>query len=153
MVAGIAHFCGGLQASRLFWRSKYVRNNRYFELEHVSNTYTADDDGNVTNHTNWRGTAENYGSIFGTLTFGPSRLVTWMKNLKAVKSAGPDRGSWKMVPLSGVGKGTWRKDPQGHVWHTDVTTELNDGSKVRQRVLELATLKFTELTTLLEIGD
>ena len=116
-----------------------------FELEHVSNTYTADDDGNVTNHSNWRGTAENYGSIFGTLTFGPIALGDMDEKLEGGEVRWTGQGFLEDgTAVAGVGKGTWKKDPEGHVWHTDVITELNDGTKVRGKgVLELATLKFT----------
>jgi hypothetical protein len=36
-----------------------------FSLEHVSNTYTVDENNAITNHTNWKGRREGYGSVFG----------------------------------------------------------------------------------------
>ena len=38
-----------------------------FELDHVCNTYTAGPNNEITTHTNWQGTAEGYGKVFGTL--------------------------------------------------------------------------------------
>ena len=52
-----------------------------FELEHVSNTYTVDAENNVTNHTNWKGSADGYGSIWGTLTFAPTPLDSMTEKL------------------------------------------------------------------------
>ena len=45
-----------------------------FELDHVCNTYTAGPNNEITTHTNWQGTAEGYGKVFGTLTFAPMPL-------------------------------------------------------------------------------
>ena len=79
------------------------------------------------------------------LTFGPIALGDMDEKLEGGEVRWTGQGFLEDgTVVAGVGKGTWRKDPQGHVWHTDVTTELNDGSKVRGKgVLELATLKFT----------
>ena len=53
-----------------------------FSLEHVSNVYLEDPDGNISNHTNWRGTADGYGVIYGTLIFGPTALMEMNDSLE-----------------------------------------------------------------------
>jgi hypothetical protein len=34
-----------------------------FELDHICNTFTTDENNMITNHTNWRGTAEGFGRL------------------------------------------------------------------------------------------
>ena len=53
-----------------------------FSVEHVSNIYMEDADGNISNHTNWRGTADGYGVIYGTLIFGPTPLMEMNDSLE-----------------------------------------------------------------------
>jgi hypothetical protein len=46
--------------------------------------------------------------------------------------------------VAGTGAGKWRKDPNGHVWHTDYIVEISDGTKIHSvGKIELSTLKFT----------
>ena len=53
-----------------------------FELDHICNTFTTDENNMITNHTNWRGTAEGFGAVFGTLTFSPTHLSEMDEKLK-----------------------------------------------------------------------
>ncbi|MBM87380.1 MAG: hypothetical protein CMQ41_03300 [Gammaproteobacteria bacterium] len=116
-----------------------------FELEHVSNTYSVNDQNEVTNQNNWRGSAEGYGTVYGTLTFGPIPLGDMDEKLEGgqVKWVGQgflEDGS----SVAAAGSGTWKKDPNGHIWHTEMILDLNDGSTIRSvGELALETLKFT----------
>ena len=38
-----------------------------YSLKFAGQTYTSNDDGDVTIHQNWEGTADGYGAVFGTL--------------------------------------------------------------------------------------
>ena len=116
-----------------------------FELEHICNTYTADEKNEITNHTNWRGTAEGYGTVFGTLTYSPIALGEMDEKLEGGEVRWTGQGFLEDgSSAAATGVGTWKKDPAGHVWHMDYVLELNDGSKIRSvGQIELATLKFT----------
>jgi len=43
-----------------------------YSLKFAGNTYTSNEAGDVTIHQNWEGTADGFGTVFGTLTFGPT---------------------------------------------------------------------------------
>ena len=46
-----------------------------FSLEHVSNVYIQDANGQISNQTNWKGTSDVAGIAYGTLIFGPNDLM------------------------------------------------------------------------------
>ena len=102
-----------------------------FELEHVCNTYTTDSENNITNHTNWRGSADGYGSIWGTLTFAPTPLGSMTEKLGGGEVRWTGQGFLEDgTSVTGTGAGTWRKDPNGHIWHTDYILDISDGTKI-----------------------
>ena len=43
-----------------------------YSLKFAGNTYTSNEAGDVTIHQNWEGTADGYGTVFGTLIWGPT---------------------------------------------------------------------------------
>ena len=103
-----------------------------FSVEHVSNIYLEDPDGNISNHTNWRGTADGYGVIYGTLIFGPTPLMEMNDSLeggpvKYIGQAFLEDGT----NLAGAGSGQWSKKPGEHVWETDYVLQVSDGTKIR----------------------
>jgi hypothetical protein len=116
-----------------------------FDLDHVCNTYTTDQNNYITNHSNWSGVAEGYGKIFGTLTFSPTALGEMNETLEGGKVSWTGQGFLEDgTSVTGTGTGTWKKDPAGHVWHTDYELLLNDGSKIRSiGQIELSTLKYS----------
>jgi hypothetical protein len=116
-----------------------------FELEHVTNTYTTAEDNMVTNHTNWKGTAEGYGSVFGTLTFEPQHLTALTEATEGGAVRWTGQGFLEDgTQAAATGVGTWKKDSEGHLWHIEYILDLHDGSKIRSvGQIALATLKFT----------
>ena len=80
-----------------------------FSLEHVSNTYTEDANGQISTHTNWKGTSDVAGIAYGTLIFGPNELMEMNDSLeggpvKWIDQAFLPNGRY----LAGVGNGEWR---------------------------------------------
>jgi len=116
-----------------------------FELDHICNTFTTDENNMITNHTNWRGTAEGFGAVFGTLTFSPTHLSEMDEKLKGGEVRWTGNGFLEDgTSNAATGTGTWEKDEGGHIWRTDTILEFNDGSKARSiGRIELATLKFS----------
>ena len=43
-----------------------------FSLKFAGNTYTSESNGDVTIRQNWQGSGDGFGTVFGTLTFGPT---------------------------------------------------------------------------------
>ena len=58
-----------------------------WQFEHVSNVYSKDSNGQIILQTNWRGSAANYGVVFGTLTLGPNSMDTFKAQI-------PSRAHW-----------------------------------------------------------
>lgn len=116
-----------------------------FELEHVTNTYTTSEGNMVTNHTNWKGTAEGYGAVFGTLTFEPQHLSALTESTDGGAVRWTGQGFLEDgTQAAATGVGTWKKDPDGHLWHIEYILDLHDGSKIRSvGQIALTTLKFT----------
>ena len=116
-----------------------------FELEHICNTYTTDPNNEVTNHTNWRGTAEGYGTVYGTLTFAPTPLSQMDDKLEGGEVRWTGQGfNEDGTAAAATGAGTWTKVSGKHAWKVEYILELNDGSKIKSiGEIELATLKFT----------
>ena len=52
-----------------------------FSLEHVSNVYIQDANGQISNQTNWKGTSDVAGIAYGTLIFGPNDVMEMNDNL------------------------------------------------------------------------
>ena len=103
-----------------------------FSLEHVSNVYTQDESGQISNHTNWKGTSDVAGTVYGTLIFGPNELMEMNDNLeggsvKWIVQAFLENGS----TLAGVGEGEWSKKPGEHIWKVDYVIQISDGTKIR----------------------
>lgn len=79
------------------------------------------------------------------MTWGPASLGDMVDQLEGgpVKWVGEgflEDGS----SVAAAGDGTWEKDPNGHIWRTEMILELNDGSKIRSvGQLALETFKFT----------
>jgi len=116
-----------------------------FSLEHVSNTYTVDENNAITNHTNWKGTAEGYGSVFGTLSFAPIPLTQMNDSLEGGEVRWTGQGFLEDgTNVAGTGVGTWEKVPGKHVWKTDYVLEVSDGTKIRSvGEIALETMTFT----------
>lgn len=116
-----------------------------FKLEHVSNVYIQGADGQISNHTNWKGVSDVAGVAFGTLIFGPQSLMEMNDNLtsgpvKWIVQAFLDNGS----NLAGVGEGEWSKKPGEHIWNLDYIIQISDGSKIRSiGEIHLDTLVFS----------
>ena len=53
-----------------------------FSLEHVSNVYTQDANGDISNHTNWKGTSDVAGTAYGTLILGPNDRMEMNDNFE-----------------------------------------------------------------------
>ena len=103
-----------------------------FSLEHVSHVYLEDADGNISNHTNWRGTADGYGVIYGTLIILNKQMMEMNDSLeggplKYIGQAFLEDGT----NLAGAGSGQWSKKPGEHVWETDYVLQVSDGTKIR----------------------
>ena len=103
-----------------------------FSLEHVSNVYTQDASGQISNHTNWKGTSDVAGTVYGTLIFGPNPLMEMNDSLESgpvkwIVQAFLDNGS----TLAGVGVGKWRKKSEEHIWEVDYMIDISDGTKIR----------------------
>ena len=116
-----------------------------FELDHICNTYTAGPNNEITNHTNWRGTAEGYGTVFGTLTFAPMPLSQMDETLEGGEVRWTGQGfNEDGTVAAATGTGTWSKVSEKHAWKLDYILELNDGSKIRSvGEIALDNLKFT----------
>ena len=116
-----------------------------FSLEHVTNTYTADENNAITNHTNWKGSAEGYGSVFGTLSFAPIPLNQMNDSLEGGEVRWTGQGFLEDgTNVAGTGVGTWEKVPGKHVWKTDYVLEVSDGTKIRSvGEIALETMTFT----------
>jgi hypothetical protein len=116
-----------------------------FSLEHVSNTYTVEEGNLITNHTNWKGTAEGYGSVFGTLTFAPVPLGEMNDTLEGGEVRWTGQGFLEDgTNVAGTGVGTWEKVPEEHIWKTDYILEISDGTKIRSvGEIALETMMFT----------
>ena len=85
-----------------------------FDLEHVCNTYTTDAENNITNHTNWKGSADGYGSIWGTLTFAPTPLGSMTEALEGGEVRWTGQGFLEDgTSVAGTGAGTWKKIQTG----------------------------------------
>ena len=103
-----------------------------FSLEHVSNVYMQDANGQIVNHTNWKGTSDVAGTVYGTLIFGPNELMEMNDTLeggpvKWIVQAFLENGS----TLAGIGEGEWSKKPGEHIWSLDYIIQISDGSKIR----------------------
>lgn len=119
-----------------------------FEFAHVANTYTADDNNRIMNYSSWRGAAEGYGTVYGTLAFGPIALGDMNEKLQGGPIKWVGQGFLEDgTSVGGVGTGTWKKDPNGHAWHTEMIVEISDGSRIKSvGQIALATLMFTGTT-------
>jgi hypothetical protein len=85
-------------------------------LEHVGtfNTflYTVDENNAITNHTNWKGSAEGYGAVFGTLSFAPIPLNQMNDSLEGGEVRWTGQGFLEDgTNVAGTGVGTWEKVP------------------------------------------
>jgi len=116
-----------------------------FSLEHVTNTYTVDETNSITNHTNWKGTAEGYGTVFGTLSFSPIPLEKMNDSLEGGEVRWTGQGFLEDgTNVAGTGVGTWEKVPGEHIWKTDYVLEISDGTQIRSvGQIALETMTFT----------
>jgi hypothetical protein len=116
-----------------------------FDLEHVCNTYTTDANNEITNHSNWRGTAAGYGTVFGTLTFAPTPLTQMDEKLEGGEVRWTGQGFLEDgTSVTATGAGAWSKVPDKHVWTVEYILDFNDGSQIRSvGEIALDTLKFT----------
>ena len=48
-----------------------------FELDHICNTFTTDENNMITNHTNWRGTAEGFGELYNSVYSCENSFLTY----------------------------------------------------------------------------
>ena len=101
-----------------------------WEFEHVSNVYSKNADGHIIMQTNWRGTADNYGAVFGTLTLGPNTIDTLASEL-------PSRAMWigqGFLPdgtvAVGDGYGILSTSPDNHTWRTELILNISGGEKI-----------------------
>ena len=102
-----------------------------WEFEHVSNVYSKDSNGQIILQTNWKGSAANYGVVYGTLTLGPNSMDTFKAQI-------PSRAHWLgqgFLPDGSVaigdGYGILATKKGSHVWTTDLVIDISDGSKIR----------------------
>ena len=100
-----------------------------YSLKFAGNTYTSDENGHVTIHQNWEGTADGYGAVFGTLIFGPTPPAGLNEGgtIKWVSQGFLDDGT----TLVGLGEGTWETPPDRHVAKTSLLINISDGTQVR----------------------
>ena len=119
--------------SQISWADEHVLGDPLgsWELQHVSNVYSKDNQGQIILQTNWKGGAENYGTVFGTLTLGPMSMDTMQAQL-------PSRAHWLgqgFLPDGSVAVGDGysilASEKDSHVWSTDIIINISDGSKIR----------------------
>ena len=116
-----------------------------FSLEHVSTTYTEDEDGNILIHTNWCGKAEGYGVVYDTTIFGPTALMELNDDLEGGPIKRIGQGFLEDgTTVAGSGAGQWSKKPGEHVCKTDCVLQISDGTKIRSvGEVHLDTLTFS----------
>ena len=113
-----------------------------FSLKHICNTYGTNSAGEMTNSVNFQGEATGFGPVWGTLissnalseSNATSGTVQW------VGEAFLEDGS----VLGGIGKGTWEKPENEHVWELVVNVDLSNGEKHRaEGSIDLESLIYT----------
>ena len=100
-----------------------------FSLKYQGSTYTSNEAREVTIHQNWEGTADGFGTVFGTLIWGPtppSGLNEGGK-IKWVGQSFLNDGS----TVVGQGEGTWETPPDAHVAKTSLLINISDGTQIR----------------------
>ncbi|MDB4542653.1 MAG: hypothetical protein WBM35_11730 [Candidatus Electrothrix sp.] len=95
-----------------------------FQLNHTGNTYTKNEDGVVTAHASYEGSASGFGTVMGTMSFplaengATSGSCSW-----AGQAFQPDSTS-----TSSSGEGTWEQVEGKHAWKTSVAAlKISDG--------------------------
>ena len=121
-----------LFVSQISWADEHVLGDPLgsWELQHVSNVYSKDNQGQIILQTNWKGGAENYGTVFGTLTLGPMSMDTMQAQI-------PSRAHWLgqgFLPDGSVavgdGYGILASEKDSHVWSTDLIINISDLSLI-----------------------
>ena len=100
-----------------------------FSLKFAGNTYTSESNGDVTIRQNWQGSGDGFGTVFGTLTFGPtppSKLNSG-GTIKWVGQAFHEDGT----TVIGQGEGTWETPPDRHIAKTSLIINISDGTTIR----------------------
>jgi hypothetical protein len=87
-----------------------------FSLKFSGNTYSSDESGNVTVQQNWEGAADSYGTVFGTLIFGPMS-ASEMNEGGPIKWVGQGFLEDGTVVV-GLGEGTFESVPGQHIART-----------------------------------
>ena len=100
-----------------------------FSLKYQGNTYTSNEAGEVTIHQNWEGTADSFGTVFGTLIWGPTPPSGLNEGGKIewVGQSFLDDGT----TVIGQGEGTWETPPDDHVAKTSLLINISDGTQIR----------------------
>ncbi|MEE3299690.1 MAG: hypothetical protein VX197_00490 [Pseudomonadota bacterium] len=120
-----------------------------FSLKFSGNTYSSDENGNVTVHQNWEGAADGYGSVFGTLILGPMSASELNEGgqIKWVGQGFLEDGT----TVVGIGEGTFETPPDQHVARTLMLIDISDGTKIRSEgEMALETLTWTGTNTVVE---
>lgn len=115
-----------------------------YQLQHVTNVYSKDANGDIILQTNWKGTADNFGQVFGTLTLGPNTMDTLASDL-------PSRAQWigqAFLPdgtmVVGDGYGVLSTSPEQHKWEVEIIMDLSGGDKILSvGVIDLETLTWS----------
>ena len=118
-----------------------------FSLKFSGNTYSSDESGNVTVQQNWEGAADSYGTVFGTLIFGPMS-ASEMNEGGPIKWVGQGFLEDGTVVV-GLGEGAFESVPGQHIARTSMLIDVSDGTKIRSEgEMALETLIWTGTNTL-----
>jgi|TARA_Y100000588_G_scaffold381309_1_gene466760 hypothetical protein len=100
-----------------------------YSLKYKGSTYTSNEAGDITIHQNWEGTADGFGTVFGTLIWGPTPPSGLNEGGKIewVAQAFLDDGT----TVVGQGEGTWETPPDDHVAKTSLLINISDGTQIR----------------------
>ena len=100
-----------------------------YSLKYKGSTYTSNEAGDITIHQNWEGAADGFGTVFGTLIWGPTPPSGLNEGGKIewVAQAFLDDGT----TVVGQGEGTWETPPDDHVAKTSLLINISDGTQIR----------------------
>ena len=100
-----------------------------YSLKYKGSTYTSDEAGDITINQNWEGTADGFGTVFGTLIWGPTPPSGLNEGGKIewVGQSFLEDGT----TVVGQGEGTWETPPDDHVAKTSLLINISDGTQIR----------------------
>ena len=113
-----------------------------FSLKHTGSAYAKTENGELTNTSNWQGTATGYGSVFGTLSLSQP-LAEAGATSGSIGWAGqgfPEDGT----TLGAFGEGTWQQHEGQHRWTITMEVEVSNGDRIRtEGEIDLESLTYT----------